>query len=48
LFGNVSTGIGVNDFRKDAEYGHDLYSVIGYPEFEGKIYNNLCPAKTAT
>jgi hypothetical protein len=48
LFGNVSTGSGVNDFGKDAEYGHDLYSVIGYPEFEGKIYNNLCPAKTAT
>ncbi|MGA8015222.1 MAG: hypothetical protein WCB85_04820, partial [Candidatus Dormiibacterota bacterium] len=34
LFGNVS-GHGVNTFGKDAEYGSDLYSTLGYPEFEG-------------
>jgi hypothetical protein len=44
LFGNVSTGSGVNDFGKDAEYGANLFPVLGYPEFEGNIYRNLCPA----
>jgi hypothetical protein len=35
LFGNVS-GADVNDFGKDAQYGANLYSTLGYPEFEGK------------
>ncbi len=44
LFGNVSTGSGVNDFGKDSEYGKNLFPEIGYPEFEGRIYKNACPA----
>jgi len=33
-FGNVSSGTGVNDFGKDAQYGSDLFPKLGYPEFE--------------
>jgi hypothetical protein len=40
-FGNVSSG--VNDFGQDAEYGTNQLSVLGYPEFEGKIHQNNCP-----
>jgi hypothetical protein len=32
----------VHDFGKDTQYGADLYSTLGYPEFEGSIYRNLC------
>jgi hypothetical protein len=43
-FGNVSSGTGVNDFGKDAEYGADQFPTLGYPEFEGTIYDNTCTA----
>jgi hypothetical protein len=43
-FGNVSSGTGVNDFGKDAEYGADQFPMLGYPEFEGTIYDNTCSA----
>ena len=41
-FGNVSSGTGVNDFGKDAQYGSDLFSKLGYPEFESKVRANTC------
>ncbi len=41
-FGNVKSGTGVNDFGKDAQYGSDLFSKLGYPEFEGKVRANTC------
>ncbi|MGH9918944.1 MAG: hypothetical protein ACRD6W_08775, partial [Nitrososphaerales archaeon] len=41
-FGNVSSGTGVNDFGMDAQYGTDQFSRIGYPEFEGQLYDNYC------
>jgi hypothetical protein len=41
-FGNVSSGTGVNDFGKDAQYGVNQFSTLGYPEFEGRIYDNTC------
>jgi hypothetical protein len=34
-FGNVSSG--VNDFGRDAQYGTDQFSRLGYDEFEGHI-----------
>jgi hypothetical protein len=43
-FGNVSSGAGVDDFGKDAQYGTDLLPTLGYPEFEGPIYDNTCGA----
>ena len=43
-FGNVGSGAGVNDFGKDAEYGTDQFPTLGYPEFEGRIYDNTCKA----
>jgi hypothetical protein len=42
LFGNVSQGFLLNDFGQDAQYGQDLSSQIGYPEFEGTPQNNTC------
>jgi hypothetical protein len=44
-FGNVSSGAGVNDFGRDTQYGTVQYSTLGYPEFEGKIYDNTCRPK---
>jgi hypothetical protein len=41
-FGNVSSGPGVKDFGKDAQYGRDLFQTLGYPEFEGPIQDNTC------
>jgi len=41
-FGNVATGTGVRNFRKDLEYGVDRESIIGYPEFEGNVLDNTC------
>jgi hypothetical protein len=40
-FGNVS-GRGVNNFGKDAQYGNNLFSTLGYPEFESAVYPNNC------
>jgi hypothetical protein len=42
-FGNVS-GFRpfLTDFGKDAQYGQDLFSTLGYPEFEGATHNNNC------
>src|ERR1039458_2819048 len=41
-FGNVSSGSGVNDFGKFAQYGSDQIAKLGYPEFEGPVQNNTC------
>ncbi len=40
-FGNVS-GPGVNTFGKDAQYGTNLFTTLGYPEFESAVYPNTC------
>ncbi len=45
-FGNVSSGSGVNDFGGDAQYGSDMESTLGYPEFEGPITSNACGSST--
>jgi uncharacterized membrane protein len=39
-FGNVSSGSGVHDFGKDAQYGTNQAGTLGYPEFEGPVFNN--------
>ena len=44
-FGNVSSG--VSDFGKDAEYGTVQYATLGYPEFEGKVLDDACPASAS-
>jgi hypothetical protein len=41
-FGNVTSGAGVNDFGRDAQYGTDLITTLGYPEFEGPVMRNSC------
>jgi hypothetical protein len=43
-FGNVSSGPGVNDLGKDAQYGTDQQSTLGYPQFIGPIQRNTCGA----
>ena len=42
LFGNVTTGSGVNNYGGDAQYGSDLRNEIGYDEFEGKVGPSVC------
>jgi hypothetical protein len=44
-FGNVSTGTGVTNFGKDAEYGSNQIALLGYPEFESAPYFNTCPGQ---
>ena len=41
-FGNVRSGLGLNDFGKDAQYGTNQFSTLGYFEFEGPVQNNTC------
>ena len=41
-FGNVAHGPGITNFRQDAEYGQDMFSTLGYPEFEGSTHNDNC------
>ena len=42
-FGNVSgRGPFLTDFGKDAQYGQNLFTTLGYPEFEGPAHNNTC------
>ncbi|MGH3154453.1 MAG: hypothetical protein ACRDOB_27530 [Streptosporangiaceae bacterium] len=41
-FGNVSSGFGVNDYGRDAQYGTNMYPTLGYPEFEGPVHSNPC------
>jgi len=41
-FGNVSSGIAVNTYGKDAQYGTNQFPTLGYPEFEGPVHNNTC------
>lgn len=42
-FGNVSSGPGVNNYGKDAQYGQDMVATLGYPEYEGPVLDNSCP-----
>ena len=42
-FGNVSSH--VQDFGKDAQYGTNQFSRLGYPEFEGPVHSTDCPSK---
>jgi len=42
VFGNVTSGSGVNAFGGAAQYGTDLRPVIGYDEFEGPVTNAVC------
>jgi hypothetical protein len=44
-FGNVSSAPFVTDFGRDAEYGQDLFSTLGYPEFEGATHHNSCGSR---
>ena len=41
-FGNVSSGFGVNDLGKDAQYGTNQEATLGYPEFLGPVQRNTC------
>lgn len=41
-FGNVSSGLFLTDFGKDAQYGQDMFTTLGYPEFEGATHHNAC------
>ncbi len=41
-FGNVSTGTGLSDYRKDAEYGSVQWAKLGYPEFIGSTHADTC------
>jgi hypothetical protein len=41
-FGNVTSGSGVRDFGRDAQYGKDFFTTYGYPEFEGPVKDNTC------
>jgi hypothetical protein len=41
-FGNVHAGVKV--FGEDSQYGTNKLVLIGYPEFEGKVLTNSCPA----
>jgi hypothetical protein len=41
-FGNVHTGVAT--FSKDAQYGSNKLTLLGYPEFVGKTFTNSCPA----
>jgi hypothetical protein len=45
-FGNVSSRRPfLTDFGKDAEYGQDQFTTLGYPEFEGAVHNNVCDSR---
>ena len=41
-FGNVSSGIGVTDLGKEAQYGTNQFTTLGYPQFIGPTRNNPC------
>ena len=41
-FGNVSRGLGLTTFGKDAQYGTNQFNTLGYPEFIGPSHNNPC------
>jgi uncharacterized membrane protein len=42
-FGNVSgRGPFLTDFGKDAQYGQNMFTTLGYPEFEGPAHDNTC------
>ena len=42
-FGNVSGARPfLTDYGKDAQYGQNLFSTLGYPEFEGPTHHNTC------
>ena len=42
-FGNVpGRGPFLTDFGKDAQYGQNMFTTLGYPEFEGAPLNNTC------
>ncbi len=41
-FGNVSSGSGVDNLGKFAQYGTDQVATLGYPEFEGPMHDNTC------
>ena len=45
-FGNVSGRSSfLNDFGKDAQYGQNQFSTLGFPEFEGPAHNNACDSR---
>jgi hypothetical protein len=44
-FGNVTLVDGADDFGGDAQYGTVMSKQLGYPELEGDIYDNTCPAQ---
>jgi hypothetical protein len=44
-FGNVAYGPGITSFGQDAEYGQNLFSTLGYPEFESSAHANNCRSR---
>ncbi|HWF75342.1 MAG TPA: hypothetical protein VG186_18490, partial [Solirubrobacteraceae bacterium] len=42
LFGNVSSGSGVDNLGGDAQYGTNQLTTLGYPEFQGPYQSNAC------
>jgi hypothetical protein len=45
-FGNVSgRSPFLTDFGKDAQYGQDQFTTLGYPEFEGPVRDNTCDSR---
>jgi hypothetical protein len=45
-FGNVSArGPSQTDFGKDAQYGQNQSTTLGYPEFEGPAHHNPCSSR---
>jgi hypothetical protein len=46
-FGNVHSGLRVDDFGRDAQYGTDQIATLGYPEFEGPVQPSGCSPGSA-
>ncbi len=45
-FGNVAgRGRFLNDFGRDAQYGQNQFTTLGYPEFESAVHNNACGSR---
>jgi hypothetical protein len=38
----VSSGFGVSNLGKDAQYGTDQFATYGYPQFIGPTHINPC------
>ncbi len=41
-FGDVTSGFGVDNLGRDAQYGTDQVATLGYPQFVGPVRPNTC------